>query len=157
MEFIGEYRFNASAMDVWLALNDTEVLKRTIPGCDVMEQVTPTDYAGHLKVDLGLFNAGFNGTIKLTELDPPTSYRISVEAHGAIAGSASGSAKVRLIDLPGGALLHYEAETAIGGRLAKLGIKLVHGTATRYADKFFARFAKAMDERSQLVEQLPPG
>jgi hypothetical protein len=144
-------------MDVWLALNDPEVLMRTIPGCDAMERVTPTDYAGHLKVDLGLLKAGFSGKIFLSELDPPTSYRISVEAHGAIAGSASGSARVRLIDLPHGAVLHYEAETAIGGRLATLGVKLMHGTATRYADKFFARFAKAMDERAQRVEQLPPG
>ena len=157
MEFVGEYRFNASAMEVWLALNDPEVLMRTIPGCDVMERITPTDYAGHLKVDLGLFKAGFSGTIKLSELDPPTNYRISVEVHGAVAGSASGSAKVRLIDLPGGAILHYKAETAIGGRLAKLGVKLMHGTATRYADKFFARFAKAMDERGRQVGQLPPG
>jgi carbon monoxide dehydrogenase subunit G len=157
MEFTGEYRFNASALDVWLALNDPEVLRRTIPGCDVMERITPTDYAGHLKVDLGLFNAGFNGTIKLSELDPPTSYRISVEAHGAIAGSASGSAQVRLVDLPGGAVLHYKAETALGGRLAKFGVKLVHGTATRYADKFFARFAEAMEQRNLAIERLPPG
>jgi len=156
MEFVGEYRFNASAMEVWLALNDTEVLKSTIPGCDIMERVTHTDYAGHLNVDLGLFKAGFDGKIALSELDPPTSYRISVEAHGKIAGTASGSAKVRLVDLPDGSLLHYEAETAIGGRLAKIGIKLIHGTATRYADKFFARFAKAMDERGRRVGQLPP-
>jgi carbon monoxide dehydrogenase subunit G len=155
MEFIGEYRFNASAMDVWLALNDTEVLKRTIPGCDVMERVTPTEYAGHLKVDLGLFNAGFTGTIQLSELDPPTSYRISVEARAPIAGSASGSAKVRLLDLPDGALLHYTAETAIGGRLAKLGVRLMHGTATRYADKFFARFAEAMNQRAAEMGRVP--
>jgi carbon monoxide dehydrogenase subunit G len=157
MEFIGEYRFNASALDVWLALNDTEVLKRTIPGCDVMERITPTDYAGHLKVDLGLFNAGFKGTIKLSELDPPTRYRITVEAHAPIAGTASGSAKVLLTDLPEGALLYYEAQTAIGGRLAKLGVKLMHGTATRYADKFFARFAQAMDERAAEMRSLPAG
>jgi carbon monoxide dehydrogenase subunit G len=156
MEFVGEYRFNASAMDVWLALNDTEVLKRTIPGCDAMQRITDTDYAGHLKVDLGLFKAGFTGTITLSELDPPTSYRISVEAHGAIAGSAAGSAKVRLVDHPDGAVLHYQAETAIGGRLAKLGIKLVHGTATRYADKFFARFAEAMNSRMAETGKLPP-
>src|ERR1700761_799479 len=115
MEFIGEYRFNGSAPDVWLALNDTEVLKATIPGCDAMERITPTDYAGHLKVDLGLIKAGFGGTIKLSELDPPASYRISVAAEAPIAGSASGSAKVRLVDLPDGSLLHYTAETALGG------------------------------------------
>ncbi len=133
MEFIGEYRFAASAQDVWLALNDPEVLKQTIPGCDVMERITPTDFAGHLKVDLGLFNAGFSGTITLSELDPPTSYRITVEARAALAGTASGSAKVRLVDLPDGAILRYEAESAIGGRLGKLGVKLMHGTDTRYA------------------------
>jgi carbon monoxide dehydrogenase subunit G len=148
MEFVGDYRFDASAMEVWLALNDPEVLKRTIPGCESMARVTPTDYAGHLKVKLGPISAAFDGKIALSELNPPTSYRISVEAHGAIAGSATGSARVRLVDLPGGALLHYEAETEIGGRLARLGAKLMHGTATRYADKFFARFAKAMAERN---------
>jgi carbon monoxide dehydrogenase subunit G len=147
MEFTGEYQFNASAMEVWLALNDPEVLKRTIPGCETMERMTPTEYAGHLKVRLGPISAAFDGRIVLSELDPPTSYRISVEAHGAIAGSASGSARVRLTDRPGGAILRYEAETEIGGRLAKLGVKLMHGTATRYADKFFTRFAKAMAQR----------
>jgi carbon monoxide dehydrogenase subunit G len=161
MEFIGEYRFNASALDVWLALNDPEVLKQTIPGCDAMERVTPTDYAGHLKVDLGLFKAGFSGTIKLSELNPPTNYRITVEAHAPLAGTASGSAKVRLIDQPAGAVLYYRAETALGGRLARFGAKMMHGAATRYADKFFARFAEAMQQRNgrsdDATERLPPG
>lgn len=140
-----------------MALNDPEVLKLTIPGCEVMHRISPTDYAGHLKVKLGPISAAFDGKIKLSELDPPTSYRISVEAHGAIAGSAAGSARVRLVDLPGGSLLHYDAETAIGGRLAAFGAKLMHGTATRYADKFFTRFAAAMEERASVVERLPPG
>ena len=161
MEFIGEYRFNGSAQDVWLALNDPQVLKQTIPGCDAMERITPTDYAGHLKVDLGLFKAGFSGSIKLSELDPPTSYRITVEAHAVLVGTASGSAKVRLIDEPAGAVLYYQAETALGGRLARFGARLIHGTATRYADKFFTRFAEAMAQRDTagegVIERLPPG
>ena len=155
MEFVGEYRFRATALEVWIALNDPEVLKRTIPGCDRMERVTPTDFAGHLAIKLGPVTATFDGKIALSELDPPTSYRISVEAHGAIAGSAAGSARVKLVDMEGGALLRYEAETAIGGRLAKLGGKLMHGTATRYADKFFARFAAAMEERASVISTLP--
>jgi len=155
MEFIGEYRFSASAMAVWIALNDPEVLKRTIPGCEHMERITETDYAGHLKIKLGPITAAFDGKIALSELDPPASYRISVEAHGAVAGTAAGSARVRLIDLPEGALLRYEAETEIGGRLARLGVKLMHGTATRYADKFFARFARAMEERAAIVAGPP--
>ncbi len=157
MEFVGDYRFTASAREVWIALNDPEVLKRTIPGCEVMERVTPTEYAGHLKVRLGPISAAFDGRITLSELNPPTSYRISVEAHGKIAGTAAGSARVRLVDLPTGAHLHYEAESRIGGRLAQFGAKLMHGTATRYAEKFFARFAQAMEERAAIVEQLPPG
>ena len=156
MEFVGDYRFAVSAIEVWSALNDPEVLKRTIPGCDVMERITPTDYAGHLKVKLGPISAAFDGKITLSELDPPTSYRISVEAHGKIAGTAAGSAHVRLVDLPTGAHLHYEAESQIGGRLAQMGIKLMHGTATRYADKFFARFAKAIEERAEIIAQPPP-
>jgi carbon monoxide dehydrogenase subunit G len=149
MEFVGEHRFHASAMDVWLALNDPEVLKRTIPGCDTIGRITPTEFAGHLKVKLGIITVAFDGRIVLSELDPPTSYRISVEAHGAIGGIASGSAKVRLVDLPDGAILHYQAQTEIGGKLAKLGVKLMHGAATRYAEKFFARFTAAMEERAR--------
>jgi carbon monoxide dehydrogenase subunit G len=155
MEFFGEYRFKASALEVWIALNDPEVLKRTIPGCDHMERLTETDYAGHLTVKLGPVSAAFDGRISLSELAPPASYRISVEAHGAIAGTAAGSARVKLTDMEGGALLRYKAETELGGRLAKLGVKLMHGTATRYADKFFARFAAAMEERASVISTLP--
>jgi carbon monoxide dehydrogenase subunit G len=124
------------------------VLKRTIPGCESMARLTATEFAGHVTISLGPLNAGFDGRISLSELNPPLSYRISAEAHGSIAGSAAGSARVRLIDIQGGSILHYEAETEIGGRLATIGAKFVRGTATRYADKFFARFAKAMEERA---------
>jgi carbon monoxide dehydrogenase subunit G len=148
MDFIGEYRFNASALEVWEALNDPEVLRRTIPGCDVMDRITPTDFAGHLKVKVGPLHATFSGKITLSELDPPHRYRISVEARAPIAGSAAGSAAVQLADHPEGALLYYQAETEIGGRLASFGAKLMHGAATKYADKFFARFAAAMEERN---------
>jgi carbon monoxide dehydrogenase subunit G len=152
MEFVGQYRFNASALEVWTALNDPEVLRRTIPGCDVMERVTPTDFAGHLVYRIGPLNAGFTGRITLSELDPPHRYRISVEAHGRFAGTAAGSAAVQLADLPEGALLHYQAKTEIGGRLASFGSRLMHGTATKYADKFFNRFAAAMEERDAALE-----
>jgi uncharacterized protein len=157
MEFVGDYRFNASAAEVWQALNDPAVLKATIPGCETMTRVSPTHYAGHVAYKVSVITLAFDGKITLSELNPPTSYRISVEAHGTIAGSASGSAQVKLVDLPGGAVLHYTAETALGGRLAKFGAKLMHGTATRYADKFFARFAEAMEHRNSTTERLPPG
>jgi carbon monoxide dehydrogenase subunit G len=148
MKFVGEYRFVVSAEEVWRALNDTEVLRRTIPGCDKVERITPTEYAAHVSIKLGPISAAFDGKILLSDLDPPARYRISAEAHGSIAGSAAGSANVRLTDLEGGAMLRYEAETEIGGRLATIGQKFVRGTATRYADKFFARFARAMEERA---------
>jgi carbon monoxide dehydrogenase subunit G len=148
MEFIGEYTFAASAEEVWIALNDPEVLKRAIPGCDLVERITPTEYTAHVTIKLGPITAGFDGTIMLSELEPPTSYRISAAAHGSIAGSAAGSARVKLTDIAEGAILRYDAETEIGGRLANIGAKFVRGTATRYADKFFARFAQAMAERA---------
>jgi carbon monoxide dehydrogenase subunit G len=148
MKFVGEYRFGASAEEVWVALNDPEVLRRTIPGCDKVERITPTEYAAHVKIKLGPIAAAFDGKILLSELNPPTRYRISAEAHGSIAGSAAGSARVRLTDVAGGAVLRYEAETEIGGRLATIGARFVHGTATRYADRFFARFAQAMEDRA---------
>ena len=156
MEFLGDYRFAATALEVWIALNDPEVLKRTIPGCETMVRISATEYAGHVSVKLGPLNAGFEGKITLSELDPPASYRISVEAEGTIAGRAAGSARVRLEDVPGGSIIHYQAETEFGGRLATIGAKFVRGTATRYADKFFARFAQAMAERSAAAAIAPP-
>jgi carbon monoxide dehydrogenase subunit G len=156
MEFVGDYRFKASAAEVWQALNDPAVLKATIPGCETMTRVTPTDFAGHVAYKVSVITLAFDGKITLSELDPPTSYRISVEAHGKFAGSAAGTAKVRLVDLPNGSHIHYEASTEIGGRLATLGAKLMQGTATRYADKFFVRFAEAMAQRTKEVDSPPP-
>ena len=149
MEFVGEYRFNASAAEVWTALNDPEVLRRTIPGCESVVRITATEYAAHVRIKLGPIGVSFDGKILLSELDPPTRYRIGAEAHANIGGSAEGSARVRLTDLPDGSVLRYEADSEIGGRLATIGAKFVRGTATRYADKFFARFAKAMEERAR--------
>jgi carbon monoxide dehydrogenase subunit G len=156
MEFVGDYRFKASAAEVWQALNDPAVLKATIPGCETMTRVTPTDFAGHVAYKISVITLAFDGKIALSELNPPTSYRISVEAHGKVAGTAAGTAKVRLVDLPTGSHIHYEASTEIGGRLATLGAKLMQGTATRYADKFFARFAEAMAERTKEIDSPPP-
>jgi carbon monoxide dehydrogenase subunit G len=155
MEFVGDYRFNASALEVWQALNDPAVLKATIPGCETMTRVTPTHYAGHVSYKVSVITLAFDGKITLSELEPPTSYRISVEAHGKFAGTAAGTAKVRLVDIPDGSHIHYEASTEIGGRLATLGSKLMQGTATRYADKFFVRFAEAMAARSKEIDSLP--
>jgi carbon monoxide dehydrogenase subunit G len=152
MEFVGDYRFHASAMEVWHALNDPDVLKATIPGCETMTRVTPTHFAGHVSYKVSVLTLSFDGQITLSELEPPTSYRISVEAHGKVAGTAAGTAKVRLVDTAAGSHLHYEASTEIGGRLATLGAKLMHGTATKYADKFFARFAEAMAARTKVID-----
>jgi carbon monoxide dehydrogenase subunit G len=155
MEFVGDYRFNASALAVWHALNDPDVLKATIPGCETMTRVTPTHYAGQVSYKVSVLTLAFDGKITLSELEPPTSYRISVEAHGRLAGTAGGTAKVRLVDTAQGSHLHYEASTEIGGRLATLGARLMHGTATKYAEKFFARFAEAMAGRKKEIDSPP--
>jgi carbon monoxide dehydrogenase subunit G len=148
MRIVGEYRFAADRLSVWRALNDPEVLRRAIPGCEKMDRVTDAEWHGRLVVRIWPIKATFDGIVRLSELSPPDRYRITIEADAPLVGNAGGSAVVTLAEDPqgGGALLTYDAETEIGGRLAQLGGRLVQSAGTKYANKFFARFAEAMAE-----------
>jgi carbon monoxide dehydrogenase subunit G len=142
MKFVGEYRIDASRDAVWLALNDPEVLRRCLPGCEEIVQNTPTDWQARVVIRVGPVRAKFAGRIRLEDLDPPANCRIVGEGSGGAAGFAQGGAVVRLVEDGDATILTYEAEAQIGGKLAQIGSRLIDGFAKRYADDFFGAFAR---------------
>ncbi len=143
MDLTGNYRIAAPRETVWAALNDPEILKACIPGCEELNKTSDTEFVARVIAKIGPVKAGFNGKVSLTDLDPPAGYTISGEGQGGAAGFAKGGAKVRLETVDDGAatVLHYAADAQIGGKLAQLGSRLVEGTARKLADEFFAAFA----------------
>ena len=138
----GEVDLAAPQQVVWEKLNDPDVLKACIPGCEELVQDDPTHFSAVAKIKLGPVKATFRGKVELSELDPPNSYRIGGEGEGGVAGFAKGGAQVILSDAEGGGTnLHYEVEAQIGGKLMQLGSRLINSVAKNYADQFFENFA----------------
>jgi len=144
MTMSGEQQLTAQREQVWAALNDPEVLKACIPGCESLEKLSDNEFAAVATNRIGPVKARFKGKVRLTDLDPPNSYKISGEGDGGIAGFAKGGATVTLTDKDGGTLLSYNVEAQIGGKLAQLGQRLVNGAAKKLADDFFTKFAAAV-------------
>lgn len=144
MTMQGEVVLPASREAVWNALNDPDVLKACIPGCESLEKVSDTAFQAVAKVAIGPVKATFKGGVELSDLDPPNGYRISGEGQGGIAGFAKGGATVKLDDAEGGTKLTYDVDAQVGGKIAQLGGRLINGVAKKYADEFFANFAKAL-------------
>ena len=144
MTMTGEVTLPADRATVWAKLNDPDVLKACIPGCQSLEKTSETSFAAKAKIKLGPVSASFSGTVQLSDIDPPNGYRISGEGQGGIAGFARGGADVRLTDAPGGGtLLSYNVEANVGGKIAQMGSRLIDSVAKSMADKFFASFAAA--------------
>ena len=132
---------------VWSKLNDPDVLKSCIPGCEELEKISDTEFRAVAKVKVGPVKATFKGRVELSDLVPASGYRIAGEGEGGIAGFAKGGATVKLSDAEeGGTRLAYDVEAQIGGKLAQLGGRLVNGVAKNYADPFFTNFAHAVVE-----------
>ena len=144
MTMTGDFILPADKATVWAKLNDPEVLKACIPGCQSLEKTSDTSFAAAAKVKVGPVGATFKGKVNLTDIDPPHGYRISGAGEGRAAGFAKGSAVVKLEDAEGGTKLTYDVEAQIGGKLAQLGGRLINGVAKKMADEFFANFAKAV-------------
>jgi carbon monoxide dehydrogenase subunit G len=141
MVMTGEVQLPASRELVWAKLNDADVLKACIPGCEELTKASDTEFQAIAVVKIGPVKARFKGKVHLTDLDPPNGYRISGEGEGGVAGFAKGGATVTLADKDGGTLLTYNVEAQIGGKLAQLGQRLVNGAAKKIADDFFKNFA----------------
>jgi len=144
MTMTGEQQLAAPREKVWAALNDSEVLKVCIPGCESLEKNSDTEFQVVATNKVGPVKARFKGKVRLTDLNPPNGYKISGEGDGGIAGFAKGGATVTLTDKDGGTLLSYNVEAQIGGKLAQLGQRLINGVAKKLADDFFAKFATAV-------------
>jgi len=144
MTMTGEVQLPASRQAVWEKLNDPEVLKVTIPGCESLEKTSDTSFQAVAVTKIGPVKARWKGKVTLTDLDPPNGYKIVGEGEGGVAGFAKGSADVKLSDKDGGTLLSYSVEAQIGGKLAQLGQRLINGAAKKMADEFFQKFAGAV-------------
>jgi uncharacterized protein len=141
MDMTGERRIAAPRQTVWQALNDPEVLKASIPGCESLEKLSDTEMKATAGVRIGPISARFTGNVHLTDIDQPNGYAIGGEGQGGVAGFAKGGAKVRLEDDGGGTVLRYEVHAQVGGKIAQLGARLIDASAKQMADAFFDRFS----------------
>jgi carbon monoxide dehydrogenase subunit G len=134
---------------VWQALNDPEVLKACIPGCESLEKRSDTEMAATVVLRIGPVKATFQGQVELSNLDPPHSYTISGEGKGGIAGFAKGGADVKLAeDGPGATILSYTVKADVGGKIAQLGSRLIDSTSRKLAGQFFSNFGSRLGTQS---------
>ena len=159
MEMTGEQRIAAPRQRVWEALNDPEVLRACIPGCQSLEREGENGFVAVAEVKIGPIGARFKGNVALNDLDPPNGYTIAGSGNGGVAGNAKGSAKVRLSDDgAAGTLVAYEVDAQVGGRMAQLGGPIIDATAKQLAGKFFSRFGEIVggDAAGQGAGQTAP-
>lgn len=148
MEMSGEYRIPAPRETVWEALNDPEILKASIPGCEELTADGDNGFSAKVRAKVGPVSARFSGKVQLRDLDPPNGYRIEGEGTGGAAGFAKGGATVKLTEDGSDTLLNYEANASVGGKLAQIGSRLIDGTAKKMADDFFAKFSEIVAEKA---------
>ncbi|MFL5258191.1 MAG: CoxG family protein [Hyphomicrobiales bacterium] len=157
MKMSGEEVIPAAREAVWTALNDPDVLKKAIPGCQEIHKTSDTDFDAKVVVKIGPVKATFTGLVHLSDLNPPASYRISGEGKGGVAGFASGGASVRLDEVSEGTKLSYDVDAQVGGKLASLGSRLIDSTARSLATQFFERFAAIASGGPSAPEPVPSG
>jgi carbon monoxide dehydrogenase subunit G len=144
MTMMGDIQLHANREAVWAKLNDPAVLKSCIPGCEQLDMLSDSEFQAVATVKVGPVKTRWKGKVRLSDFDPPNSYRISGEGDGGVAGFAKGAAKVSLADKHGGTLLSYNVESQIGGKLAQLGQRLINSAAKKTADDFFEKFRTAV-------------
>lgn len=147
MELKGSFDLAAPKQQVWDALNDPEVLKGCIPGCEEIDKTSDTSFSAKVTAKVGPVKAKFTGDVTLSDLDPPNAYKISGEGKGGAAGFAKGGANVFLKDNDsGGTTLEYAVTAQVGGKLAQIGSRLIDSTAKKMAREFFETFGKIVDK-----------
>ena len=147
MELKGSFDLSAPKQQVWDALNDPEVLKGCIPGCEEIVKTSDTSFSAKVTAKVGPVKAKFTGDVTLSDLDPPNAYKISGEGKGGAAGFAKGGANVSLKDNDsGGTTLEYAVTAQVGGKLAQIGSRLIDSTAKKMAREFFETFGKIVDK-----------
>ena len=150
MKLSGSYQINLPKEKVWEALNDPEILKQAIPGCEEFTKNSDTEFTAKATNKIGPFNASFTGDVELKDLNPPNSYKITGSGNSPV-GFASGEASVKLEDENGGTKLVYEVEANVGGKIAQVGARLIDMTAKKMADIFFGKFSELITSSSDEV------
>jgi uncharacterized protein len=145
MEMNGEERIAAPREKVWAALNDPEVLKQCIPGCETLDMTGDNTMAATVKLKIGPVSAKFNGEVTLENINAPESYTISGEGKGGVAGFAKGGADVKLTEDGLDTILSYDVKAQVGGRIAQLGSRLIDSTSKKLAGQFFAKFGEVVE------------
>jgi hypothetical protein len=144
MEIKGEYKIAASREKVFAALNDAEVLRACIPGCESLDKQSDTEMTAKVRLRIGPVSAAFSGKVTLSDIDPPNGYKISGEGQGGVAGFAKGGAVVKLAEEGAETVLTYDVDAQVGGKIAQVGARLISGTARKLADQFFGKFAESV-------------
>ena len=151
MKLSGSYQINLEKQKVWEALNDPEILRKTIPGCEEFKKNSGTTFTATATNKIGPFNASFTGDIELKDLDPPNSYKITGSGNSPV-GFATGEASVALEDWEGGTKLTYTVEANVGGKIAQVGSRLIDMTAKKMADIFFGKFSELVSNQSNVLK-----
>ncbi|GAB2583662.1 hypothetical protein GCM10027034_14830 [Ramlibacter solisilvae] len=156
MDMQGSRTLAVTQQQAWDALNDPEVLKLCIPGCDKVEATGPGQYTVGMQVKVGPVASRFTGKIALSDLDPPNSYTISFDGQGGVAGFGRGSAQVKLAPQGSGCDLNYTVNAQVGGKIAQVGQRLIDGVARSMAEDFFKRFDAEMQRRHPVAAGAEP-
>ena len=149
MKLTGSYQINLKKQKVWDALNDSEILKKAIPGCEEFKKNSDTEFTATATNKIGPFNATFTGDVELKNLNPPNNYKIVGSGNSPV-GFASGEAIVKLEDREGGTKLVYSVEANVGGKIAQVGSRLIDMTAKKMADIFFGKFSDLIIPQSKV-------
>lgn len=151
MDMSGERRIPAPREKVWAALNNPEILRTSIPGCETLERLEDNSLKATASVKVGPISAKFAGKMQLLDLDPPNGYRIEGEGQGGVAGFAKGGAVVKLVSDGADTILSYDVKAQVGGKIAQLGARLIDATAKQMADAFFDRFTATVGAAEDAV------
>ena len=155
MDMTGEYRIAAPREKVWEALNDPEILKICIPGCEELSKDSDTELSAKVSTKVGPVSAKFTGKVTLSDINPPEGYKITGEGQGGVAGFAKGGAEVKLEEDGNETVLSYTATAQVGGKLAQIGSRLIDSTAKKMAGQFFGKFAEEIGEGSAPDTEAP--
>ena len=153
MEMTGEQLIHASQADTWAALNDPEVLKACVPGCESIDRTSDTEYIVRMTARVGPVSAKFKGKLNLSNVNPPHSYSIAFEGQGGVAGFAKGGADVSLTQEGHSTKLAYKVKANVGGKLAQIGSRLVDAAANKVANDFFVSFNEKVGKPGHAAEE----
>lgn len=150
MELSGDILIGAPRTKVWDGLNDAEILVRSIPGCEAMEVVSPTERTARVMVKVGPVRARFTGNMRMQDIRPGEGCTLHFEGSGGPAGIAKGQSTVSLTEEDGGTRLHYSVQASVGGKLGQVGGRMIDAAAKQLADEFFAAFNDALGAQEQV-------